>query len=327
MRHGIAATTVGAPVQAFYGPRRRRMRIQFRLRKGVPFLLLTAACSSETPVPIAMHRSADTCAVQGAWTLDRATVEGRGEVGEQGRVMKVVSATHWTWVRQGSGPSTLQSAADSLRAFRTGTFGGGTYRLDGSTYTEHLDYFFDPQYVGREITASCRVEGDRWEHSFDWPVMEAGRETGRVRIDEVWRRIEPATQWSSGPDAAEAELRQLESAYHGAVAAADLDAVLDFYTDDIVSLPPGEPLQHGKAWIGAVLAEYARDYELNERFSFSAIRPIDGDRVATLYEYSMSATPRSGGEAYNETGKGMAVLRRSTDGRWRFEWNAWNQDP
>jgi hypothetical protein len=101
--------------------------------------------------------------------------------------MKVVTASHFAWVGQGEGPTTLESATDSLAAYRTRGFGGGTYDVTDSTYTEHLEYFFDPQWVGREITFSCRVQGERWYHITEYPQMEGGRQTGRVRVDEVWR--------------------------------------------------------------------------------------------------------------------------------------------
>ena len=59
----------------------------------------------------------------------------------------------------------LKSEIDTLRAYRIAG-GAGTYSTRGTSYTEHLDYFFDPSWVGTSFRAICRIEGDRWYHSY-----------------------------------------------------------------------------------------------------------------------------------------------------------------
>ncbi|HEV2122562.1 MAG TPA: hypothetical protein VGW38_07290 [Chloroflexota bacterium] len=124
--------------------------------------------------------------------MESVTVDGQPQPRGQYRQIKLVTASHYAWVGQEPGPMALQSAADSLAAYRTRGFGGGSYQVTDSTYTERLEYFYHPEYVGREITFSCRVAGDRWYHAGDLPNIEVGREIGRTRLEEVWRRIGPA---------------------------------------------------------------------------------------------------------------------------------------
>jgi hypothetical protein len=129
------------------------------------------------------------CPVQGVWQLESATVDGEErEVGEW-RQMKMIHGSHFAWVGQEPGPEALMTPADSLAAFRAVGFGGGRYEVTEDTYTEHLDYFSNPEYVGRSVTFSCRVEGDTWHQEGEYPLVQGGQVTGSVQLDEVWRRI------------------------------------------------------------------------------------------------------------------------------------------
>jgi predicted ester cyclase len=129
------------------------------------------------------------CPVQGVWQLESATADGEAvEVGAW-RQMKMITGSNFTWVGQEPGPEAFLTRADSLAALRATAFGGGRYEVTEDTYTEHLDYFYNPEYVGRSVTFSCRVEGDTWYQEGEYPVIEGGQETRSVQLAEVWRRI------------------------------------------------------------------------------------------------------------------------------------------
>lgn len=160
---------------------------------SVVALLLPCVASPQVrqPMPGAVaDGSGSGCAVQGTWAMESLTVDGKPEDLAGWRQIKMVAGTHFTWVGQRPGPDSLQSVADSLAAYRNTGFGGGSYRVTDSTYTERIEFFSVPGYVGREITFSCRVVGDRWYHESDFPEVENGREVARVRMREVWRRVQ-----------------------------------------------------------------------------------------------------------------------------------------
>lgn len=157
---------------------------------AVILLLVAIACATAAPDERPARLAQQDCPVQGAWELVSATVDGEPQVREGWRQLKLVTRTHYTWVGQEPGPTTLQTAADSLAAFATIGFGAGSYRVTPTTYTERLELFSNPEYIGREATFSCRVEGDRWYHEGELPIFEGGRETARVRLAEVWRRLD-----------------------------------------------------------------------------------------------------------------------------------------
>jgi hypothetical protein len=77
-----------------------------------------------------------------------------------------------------------------LAAFRTMGCGGGTYTLRGNTYTEKLEYFSDPAYLGLSIAFNCRTEGNQFFQTAAFPVIEGGKKVREVTLEEVWRRIE-----------------------------------------------------------------------------------------------------------------------------------------
>jgi hypothetical protein len=135
-------------------------------------------------------RGETSCPVSGVWRLESVVVDGEPEPVEPMRAVKVVTDTHFGWFAQEPGPEALRSPADTLEAYRTRAFGGGTHEVDGATYMERIEFFHDPSYIGREVRASCRVEEDTWHHAFDWTLIEAGAEAGKIHVEEVWRRIE-----------------------------------------------------------------------------------------------------------------------------------------
>lgn len=131
----------------------------------------------------------EPCSPLGAWTLESLTRDGNAVPLGKWRQLKVIGPTHFAWVGQGPGPEALRSTADTVAAYRTSGFGGGTWRVSDSSYWERLEYFSDPAFVGRELEFKCRIVGDRWTHDFEWPELENGREVRRVRVEEVWRRV------------------------------------------------------------------------------------------------------------------------------------------
>lgn len=80
---------------------------------------------------------------------------------------KILTAEHFSFGRQtDSGPLS----------------GGGHYSLDGSTYTETIDYHYNASHVGKALTFDARLEGDSiWHHS--------GQIGENYYIYEVWKRI------------------------------------------------------------------------------------------------------------------------------------------
>jgi hypothetical protein len=146
--------------------------------------LLSGAIAAGSPKP--------ACAVTGVWELTGVTTNGKPAPLEGYRQRKVVSKKHFMWVGQAGRRDTLplKTAADTLRHNQL-SGGGGTWSLAGRAYTEHIEYFNDPTWIGRDWKATCRTEGDGWIHSFEVPsTSDTSRSAPRDTVIEAWHRIE-----------------------------------------------------------------------------------------------------------------------------------------
>jgi hypothetical protein len=144
--------------------------------------------SAQTPSrPRAASQAA--CQVEGVWEQVFLAFDDR-EMGLGSRpARKIVARGHWIWIGADARRDTLplRTAADSLRATRI--FGGaGTYTTTDSTFTQHIDYFFDPGAEGATLVASCRTEGERWYYAFTTAGVP-GMGGWPRRVSEVWRRL------------------------------------------------------------------------------------------------------------------------------------------
>src|SRR6185503_3413847 len=92
--------------------------------------------------PSAYAQSA--CRLEGVWQLVSGKTNDQSYPAST-RSIKIITKGHFAVLSEETrGVKELKTAADSLQAFRTMGAGGGTYKLQGTTYTETLDYFADP---------------------------------------------------------------------------------------------------------------------------------------------------------------------------------------
>ncbi len=127
------------------------------------------------------------------------------------------------------------------------------------------------------------------------------------------------------PAVVEVELRQFEDAHRLAIEAKDVDRVLEFYAEDLITVSPEMGIVRGREWIRPSVEELFRDYDFCEDFTLVDIR-ILGDRVAASFTYEQRMTPLAGGEPVVGTGKGVGIFKRLETGAWQWEWNSYAPD-
>jgi hypothetical protein len=130
--------------------------------------------------------AAPSCSVVGPWELTGVTVDGKA-IAAPGQQRKIVTAGHFMWINQATRRDTLplKTRADSLIAYRVDG-GSGTYRLKGDSYVEHIDYFGDLAFLGKDWKATCRTDKNHWVHSYTLPGA-AG--VAPQAVVENWRRV------------------------------------------------------------------------------------------------------------------------------------------
>jgi hypothetical protein len=88
---------------------------------------------------------------------------------ESYRQLKIITGHHFVTVWQ-------DTSAEEEHGFN-----GGTYTLYGSTYTENLHLFINPDLVGRSLPYEITFEGDKW-------IMKGYID--EMELHEEWRKIE-----------------------------------------------------------------------------------------------------------------------------------------
>jgi ketosteroid isomerase-like protein len=107
----------------------------------------------------------------------------------------------------------------------------------------------------------------------------------------------------------------------------DVEAILSYWTDDAVVLPPGLPAVIGKP----ALREYVKGSQQISGFSITwsssdvAFSP-DGNLA---YMFSENAVTLNGadGKPATKAGRAVTIWRREPDGEWRCAVDIWNAPP
>ena len=151
-----------------------------------------ACCVVLVGATVRPRAEAAACPVRGVWEMVSITRSGRDQPLNGFKQMKIVTVSHFAWIGEEPRRDTLpmNTRADTLgRAFIGG--GGGSYTATGNTYVEHIEYFNDPTWIGKSWNATCRVEGNRWYHSYPFPQDSTGVPRDSIgHYVEVWQRIE-----------------------------------------------------------------------------------------------------------------------------------------
>lgn len=112
----------------------------------LPFGLLLSCTSANRPVPI-----------EGTWQLVSGTTVTKGDsvttdYTKDARMIKIINASHFAFLKHD-----LHSPKDSSNHFDAG---GGSYTLEGNTYTEHLDYYSDRNWEGKTFPFTVTISHD-----------------------------------------------------------------------------------------------------------------------------------------------------------------------
>ena len=109
--------------------------------------------------------------------------------------------------------------------------------------------------------------------------------------------------------------RQVDEALLRALKANDLEAIVASYAEDAVFFPPGEVAQRGKAAIRRGFTEFLGAFRVTD-FTVSDVRYTGAGDVSVAYGlFSLSATPRAGGDPVRWDGRYTLVAQR-TAGKW-----------
>ena len=125
-------------------------------------------------------------------------------------------------------------------------------------------------------------------------------------------------------DAARAAIDELRTKYLAAENAGDAAALAALYTDDGVYMAPNLPAASGKAAIQAVYEQMFGPVTVQASATTASV-DIAGDWGIDQGSYKTTVTPKAGGNAVEDMGKYIAILRKSESG-WNVRSLIWNSD-
>ena len=107
------------------------------------------------------------------------------------------------------------------------------------------------------------------------------------------------------------------------VSAGSADSMVTLYTDNVVLMPPGEPMVEGidavKRWAAAMFSQS----NVSVSYAKSEVS-VAGDWGLDRYSGTLIATPKAGRSAAKEEFKGIHLLQRQGDGSWKIAVDVWN---
>lgn len=121
-------------------------------------------------------------------------------------------------------------------------------------------------------------------------------------------------------------INKVAQEYMSTANSGDLNKWVGTLTDDVVFLPPDQPLVTGKNAVRAWAKETLFDpFRMKLNFSFDEIE-VFGSSAFTRGPFTLVLTPTKGGSETKMIGKFVDIFRRESDGSWKFARVIFNSD-
>ncbi|KPJ60454.1 MAG: hypothetical protein AMJ46_06885 [Latescibacteria bacterium DG_63] len=122
-------------------------------------------------------------------------------------------------------------------------------------------------------------------------------------------------------------IKEIGNQYAVACNTGDLDLYISLWTDNGVQMPPDAPAVMGKEQIRAGMKPLFDQFILRLVITNIAEARVSGDLGFTRCTYTLSTTPKAGGETINVDGKALTISEKQADGSWKicidcFNYNA-----
>jgi uncharacterized protein (TIGR02246 family) len=135
----------------------------------------------------------------------------------------------------------------------------------------------------------------------------------------------PQAERQAEPEADVEAIKRVNVGLINAFNAGDVSAAVALVTDDAVDLPPHRPAVIGREAIRSFVQSDFDRFSMNFTDEIIEVE-VAGDLAVVWSNYSVTLTPKDGGESIESNGKWVKVLKRQPDGSWKFWRNIWNSD-
>jgi hypothetical protein len=163
-------------------------------------LVVTTVLLGIAAITTASHRNvaaspvpAASCSVQGVWDMDSLLVNGKAQSMSGSHQRVINTSKYFMWLSEAIKRDTLplKTFRDTV-AYYDDAGGSGTYTVSGTKLVQHIDYFPDPKYIGKDWNAVCRTTGKRWYHTWigDPYTDTSTHQVRRDTVLEIYYRVE-----------------------------------------------------------------------------------------------------------------------------------------
>jgi ketosteroid isomerase-like protein len=104
------------------------------------------------------------------------------------------------------------------------------------------------------------------------------------------------------------------------------DSLLALMADDVVIMPPNEPVLRGKAAVRAWYDQFLTQMRTSSLTVTNREVLIGGDWATEVAGFEWALVPLAGGPSFIDRGSYIQVWHREPDGRWLFSREVWNSD-
>ena len=98
------------------------------------------------------------------------------------------------------------------------------------------------------------------------------------------------------------------------------------FTADAVQMPPNAPANVGaeniRGWSAGMLAAFSAEFALSPE----EVQPAGAEWAFERGTYTITLTPKTGGDPIRDVGKYITLYQRQADGTWRMARDIWNSN-
>ncbi|MBN1853395.1 MAG: SgcJ/EcaC family oxidoreductase [Pirellulales bacterium] len=112
-------------------------------------------------------------------------------------------------------------------------------------------------------------------------------------------------------------IKQLAETWRSGWLAGDADLLLSLYADQPVLMPQDQPAVVGKGAIRPLYEAVLKEFDFKSEGTVKEV-VVSGDVGYFWSAYTLTATPKAGGEPMKVVGKSLFIVRREPGGAWKI---------
>jgi ketosteroid isomerase-like protein len=120
-----------------------------------------------------------------------------------------------------------------------------------------------------------------------------------------------------------ATFKKMAEDYGRALKSGDVARIKSCWTDDLIVMPPNEPILTGKEAFGSWMQNFFDRFIIQETLSPEEVETA-GDWAFVRSSFTDVLIPKAGGEPIEDSGKSLDIYKRQPDGSWKLYRAMWN---